>query len=126
EMRAAKNMQAGMSAEEAQRSASRRFGNRGIIQQECRAAWTFAGVDSLQQDFRFAVRSVAKNACTASAIVLTLALGIGANTAIYSVVDAALFSPFPAPDPDQLSALFSLDKATGRYLSSSYPDYQDF
>jgi predicted permease len=126
EMRAAKNLQAGMSADEARRSAGRRFGNCGVIRDECRDAWTFASVEALSQDLRFAVRSLAKNAWMASAVVLALALGIGANTAIYSAIDTALFRPFAVPEPDQLSALFSVDKKTGRYLSSSYPDYLDF
>ena len=60
-----------------------------------------------------------------AAAILTFALGIGANTAIFSIIDEALFRPLDFPKPEQLVDVFAFNKATRKYLSSSYPDYAD-
>ena len=83
-------------------------------------------MDSLNQDFRFAARRLLKQPALTLVIVLTLALGIGANTAIFSVVNAVLLNPLPFPDPDELLRVRSTDEQRRRILSASYPDYLDW
>ncbi len=80
----------------------------------------------LIRNWRQAARSLKQSPLTSLAIIAALALGIGANTAIYSILDEALLRPLPLPDSDRLAALYNLNKKTGKYVSTSYPDYEDF
>jgi len=78
------------------------------------------------RDVRFGARTLRRNPSFAVAAILTLALGIGANTAIFSLIDEILLRPFPLPHPEQLAQVYSFDRKTGSFVSGSYPDYQDF
>ncbi len=69
---------------------------------------------------------LAKNPGFTAVAVITLALSIGAATAIFNATDQTLFSPLPLPDPQQLTAVYSFDIKTATYVSTSYPDYEDF
>ncbi|MGH9666193.1 MAG: ABC transporter permease, partial [Bryobacteraceae bacterium] len=82
--------------------------------------------DNLRQDFRYALRRLWGSPGFTAAAAVTLALGIGANTAIFGVMDEALLRPLPLPQPDQLVALYNYDQKAARYISTSYPDFQDF
>ena len=77
-------------------------------------------------DLRFGLRMLRRNPAFTAAALLTLALGLGAVTAIFNVADEALLSPLPLPKPKQLVALYSFDKKTSHYVSTSYPDFEDF
>jgi predicted permease len=83
-------------------------------------------MDALLRDTRYALRTLARSPGYAAAAILTLAIGIGANTAIFSAIDEVLFRPPHVPQPARLAQVYSFNAKTSTYLSSSYPDYQDF
>src|SRR5712664_3354565 len=77
-------------------------------------------------DLRFAIRSLRKNPGFTLLAVLIMALGIGANTAVFSVVNAVLLKPLAYQDPDRIVMLSSLWKRSGRHGQVSAPDYRDW
>src|SRR5437868_1344981 len=98
----AENMAAGMSAEEARYAALRRIGGIAQIQEHCRDERGMHWVETTMQDVRYALRSLRKTPAFTFVAVLSLALGIGANTAIFSLIDSVLLSSLPVKDPQQL------------------------
>jgi hypothetical protein len=93
---------AGMVPEDADAAARRRFGNVTGFKEASRDMWTFARLETLGQDFRYALRCLRRNPVFAAVAIITLGLGIGAATAIFSVVDNVLLAPFPYKDAGRM------------------------
>ncbi|MBZ5590627.1 MAG: ABC transporter permease [Acidobacteriia bacterium] len=95
----------GMAAEEARWAARRELGNVMLVQEDTRAVWGWTIVEQLGQDLRYAFRTMAANRLFTLLAVTSLALGIGANTAIYSFMDSILLRSLPVSDPESLVVL---------------------
>ena len=96
---------AGLAQDEARRAARRELGNVGLIQEDTRAAWGWPLAEQFLQDLRYAVRTILRNPGFTLVATLTLALGIGANTAIYSFMESILLRSLPVADPESLVVL---------------------
>ena len=126
EMRMEDNIAAGMSPEEARRDALVRFGNATVMKERATAADTALTLDSIGRDVRYALRQLRKSPGFTFIALLTLALGIGVTTAIFSVVDAVVLKPLPFPTADRLIRVGSMIAATGHGGPASYPDFLDW
>ena len=93
---------AGLQADDARSAAHRDLGNEARVREEVRAVWTWRPLDELTQDVRYALRTIATHRAVSVFAALSLALGIGANTAIYSFMETVLLRTLPVPDPDSL------------------------
>jgi predicted permease len=111
---AAENIEHGMPPDEARAAARRRFGNVTATQERAREAWQFPRLETIFQDIRYGLRGMRKSPSFSLVVILTLALGIGANTAIFSVVYSVLLRPLPYPHGERLIWLGeSTSKAAG-------------
>ena len=100
------NIDRGMSSEEARYAAVRKFGNVTRVKEDTREVWSVVWLEQLVEDIRFGLRMLRKNPGFTIVAALTLALGIGANTYIFSMVDALLFRPMEFPDASKIVALW--------------------
>src|SRR5438034_2717256 len=102
EMQTQENIEAGMNPEEARYAAFRQFGWVESIKETCREQRGVSWIENLLQDLRYGARMLGKNRGFTAVVVLTLALGIGGSTAIYSVVNTVILNPVPGPEPERL------------------------
>jgi putative ABC transport system permease protein len=119
------NLDSGMSQEEARLTAMRRFGNVTLTQEKSRDMWRWKGFEMVIQDLRFGLRQLRHNPSFTAVAVLTLALGIGATTAIFSVVNSVLLKPLPFEDPGRLIQLSETEESPGNFPLSG-ADYLDW
>jgi len=126
-MQVEENREDGMDAGEARHAAQRQFGNAALIQEFSREAWGWMALQHILQDLRYAARTLRQNLGFTSVVVLTLALGIGVNTAIFGFVDRLLWRDLPWPQADRLAAL-AFPSTRSNYVGEgmSYPDYAYF
>jgi predicted permease len=115
----------GMSPEDAERRARSEFGGVESLREDCRDAQGLRFFDELRQDIRYAVRQMVRAPGFAAAVVLSLALAIGANTAIFSLMDALLFRTLPVADPTDLYFLEHRAN-TDTTSSSNYPLFERY
>jgi hypothetical protein len=116
----------GMTPEGARRDALVRFGNHVVMKERSIGADAALGLESVGRDVMYALRQLRRSPGFAATAVVTLALGIGANIVVFSVLNAVLLHPLDVRDPGSLYQLRHKAWATGRLLTSSYPALEDY
>ncbi|HEX6495769.1 MAG TPA: ABC transporter permease [Acidobacteriaceae bacterium] len=110
----AENRAAGMSEAEARQAALRLFGNPAVVREHARETWSWQWLESLARDVRHSARRLVRSPSFALTAIVVLALGIGANIALFAVVNAVLLKPLPLAHPDRLVRIYEAD-SRGRF-----------
>lgn len=127
EMDVARNVSRGMTPSDARRAAVHSFGALDRVREEVRDARGVRPLDDLRSDVRLALRALARTPSFTVVVLATLALGIGATSAIYTVIDGVLLRPAPYAAMDELVVVWETDRASGTTREpGSYPDFVDF
>ena len=99
-------MAEGMPRKQAEQAAKRAFGNPGLVEQRSREQWQWPPLESILSDLKFAFRRIRKSPGFAITVLLTLGIGIGANTTVFTVLNSVILKPLPYPDSEQLVSLW--------------------
>ena len=115
----------GLSPREARRRARLEFGQLDTVKDDCRQSWGVQQLDTLRQDGAFALRLIRKHPALSAVAAVSLAIGIGLNTALFALLDATLLRRLPVDRPEQLVDVYTSDIDGFAWYGSSYPDYLD-
>jgi predicted permease len=119
--------ESGMSQEDARFAARRALGNTTLIREQTHEAWGVASFERLAQDLRYAIRQLSRNSGFTAICVLTLALGIGATTTIFSIVDSLLLRPLPYPNSSRIVQMWSTFAPRGMTeIPFSEPEFLEY
>lgn len=124
DMRTQDNIAAGMRPDDARRDALRRFGSVGVLKELGRDVRGAGILESLRQDLRYGLRTLRKNPGFTAVALLALAIGLGANTAVFNLADSLLFERLPVPDAEQMVRLYGSSDQQ-KFDSFSYANYLD-
>jgi putative ABC transport system permease protein len=126
-MREAEYVRQGLTADQARAAARRQFGGVTQFKEQTRDMWTFPSFESLRQDVRYALRALWRSPAFSVVAIAALAIGIGGNTAIFSVLDAVRARALPYRDADRLVELWgNVQRAAVERRGTSYPDFSDW
>jgi len=118
ERQIAENIAAGMTAEEARYSALRTFGNPALLRDQARSTWSWSSLESIARDVRIGARTLYRAPSFTLIAIFVMALGLGANVALFTIVRGVLLKPLPYVDPDRLIMLYESEHA-----ASAGPQY---
>ena len=127
ELRQQEQIESGVAKDDARAAARRHFGNVTSLQERSRTAWGWVWFENMVEDIRYGLRTLRKSPGFSAVAILTIAIGIGATTAIFSVVDATLLHPLPYPKPEQLVRIEDdLPGVGAQDVGMSVPELHDF
>ena len=115
----------GLSAREARRRARLEFGQVDVVKDDCRQSWGIRQLDALHQDVAYALRLIRKHPALSAVAAVSLAIGVGLNTALFALLDATVLRRLPVDRPEQLVDVYTSDVDGFSWYGSSYPDYID-
>jgi len=126
QMETQEQMNAGLAPDEARYAAQRNFGGVLLTREKSRDVWAFRSLEMFWQDLRFGVRMLLKNPGFTAVAILTLSLGIGANTAIFSIVNAVLLQPLPFNEAEQLLWIGGWERGKDKEKGVTPADFLDY
>ncbi|MGA8182450.1 MAG: ABC transporter permease, partial [Terriglobia bacterium] len=126
EQQAEKYVRSGMAPVEAARRARLEFGGVEQVKEDCRDSWGVRIISELAQDLRYGLRQLRRNPGFTIVAIVTLALGIGATTAIFSVIQGVLLAPLPYPHSNRLVVIWETLPRSGGAATISYPNFRDW